>query len=396
MNYTFSDKISALQSSAISEILKSTNSPGIIPFAAGNPAPDAFPVDAIRAISKQIFEERPVEALQYGMTDGYAPLISAVRNQLLNEKKIGCEDDELVITNGAQQVMDLTTKILCNEGDVVVAETPSFVGALNCFKAYNIRLRGIGCESDGINVDELEAVLKEEKRARFLYVIPNFQNPLGVTMSLEKRKAVYALACKYNIIILEDNPYGDTRVAGEDIPSIKSMDTEGRVIYSGSFSKIMAPGIRVGYAWANKALIAKMVTGKQISDVHTSMFSQMLVEQWLREYDIPTHLERMRSIYRVRLNYMCDRIENEMSDTVKFVRPDGGLFVWCQLKENIKMLDFTKNCAARGVGVVPGNAFSVNDDDKFNAVRLNFTTPTMQDMEKGLTILAELAAEMNK
>lgn len=396
MNYTFSDKISALQSSAISEILKSTNSPGIIPFAAGNPAPDAFPIDAIREISKQIFEERPVEALQYGMTDGYAPLISLLKNQLINEKKIGCEDDELVITNGAQQVMDLTTKILCNEGDVVIAETPSFVGALNCFKAYNLKLRGVSCESDGINIEELENVLKTEKRARFMYVIPNFQNPLGVTMSLEKRKAVYELACRYNIIILEDNPYGDTRVAGEDIPSIKSMDTEGRVIYSGSFSKIMAPGIRVGYAWANKALIAKMVTAKQISDVHTSMFSQMLVEQWLREYDIPAHLEKMRDCYRVRLNYMCDRIENEMSDTVKFVRPDGGLFVWCQLNENIGMMDFTKNCTARGVGVVPGSAFSVNDSDNFNAVRLNFTTPTMQDMEKGLTILAQLAAEMNK
>lgn len=396
MHYSFSDKINALQSSAISEILKSTNSPGIIPFAAGNPAPDAFPIDAIREIAGSIFSERPIEALQYGMTDGYAPLIAAVRKMLLEDKKIGCEDDSLVITNGAQQVMDLTTKILCNEGDVVIAETPSFVGALNCFKAYNVQLRGVGCESDGIKIDELEEVLKKEKRARFMYLIPNFQNPLGVTMSLEKRKAVYALACKYNVIILEDNPYGDTRVAGEDIPSIKSMDTEGRVIYSGSFSKIMAPGIRVGYAWANKEIIAKMVTGKQISDVHTSMFSQMLVEQWLREYDIPAHLEKMRDCYRVRLNYMCDRIQNEMSDTVKFVRPDGGLFVWCQLNENIGMMDFTKNCAARGVGVVPGSAFSVNDSDKFNAVRLNFTTPTMKDMEKGITILGELAAEMNK
>lgn len=396
MEYKFSDKISSLQPSAIREILKATSVPGMIALAAGNPAPDAFPVDAIQEIAADIFATRPVEALQYGVTEGYQPLIERVTDWLHNDKKIGTSSDSLIITSGAQQVMDLTTKVLCNEGDVIVSETPSFIGSLNCFRAYGVKLRGVKIEDDGISIEGLEKALKEEKNTRFIYVIPNFQNPSGVTMSLEKRKAVYALAQKYNVMILEDNPYGDTRVAGEDIPSIKSFDEDGRVIYAGSFSKVMAPGIRVGYVLGPSQVVAKMTVGKQTSDVHTPMFNQMLVEQWMRKYDINAHIKKIKDCYRERLNFMCDRIDSELGSVVKYVRPQGGLFVWCDLPETINMIDFCQNAIKRNVAAVPGSAFIVNDYDKINAVRLNFTTPTMEDMDKGIKILGEVAAEMMK
>ncbi len=396
MDYIFSDKISSLQPSAIREILKASSVPGMIALAAGNPAPDSFPIDAIKEISQDIFENQPIEALQYGVTEGYPALIKRVTDWLHASKKIGKETDSVIITSGAQQVMDLTTKVLCNEGDVVIAETPSFIGSLNCFRAYNVKLCGVSLEDDGINIEELEKALKEEPKAKFIYVIPNFQNPSGITMSVEKRKAVYDLACKYNKIILEDNPYGDTRVAGEDLPSIKSFDEDGRVIYAGTFSKVMAPGIRVGYVLGPAPIVGKMTVGKQTSDVHTPMFNQMLVERWMANYDIDEHIAKIKDCYRERLSFLCKRIDEELGGIVKYVRPEGGLFVWCDLPENIDMIEFCNNAIKKNVAVVPGTAFVVNDDDKFNAVRLNFTTPTIEAMDKGLTILGEVAAEMNK
>ncbi len=396
MDYKFSDKISSLQPSAIREILKASSVPGMIALAAGNPAPDAFPIDAIQEISQDIFKNHPIEALQYGVTEGYPPLIERVKNWLKESKGLGSDLDSLIITSGAQQVMDLTTKVLCNEGDTVIAETPSFIGSLNCFRAYNVKLRGVTIEDDGINIPELEKALQEEKNARFIYVIPNFQNPSGVTMSFEKRKAVYELAQKYDKIILEDNPYGDTRVAGEEIPSIKSLDTDGRVIYAGTFSKVMAPGIRVGYVLGPAPVVAKMTVGKQTSDVHTPMFNQMLVEKWMSNYDINEHIAKIKDCYRERLNFLCDRIDEELGDIVKYVRPEGGLFVWCDLPENIDMLEFCNKAIEKKVAVVPGTAFVVNDYDKFNAIRLNFTTPTIEAMDKGIKLLGEVAREMSK
>ena len=393
MEYKFSDRIATLQPSAIREILKATSNPEVIPLAAGNPAPDAFPVEEAQKIAADIFENRPIDALQYGVTEGYLPLRNRIAEYMKAKHNIGRYFDSIIITSGAQQVMDLSTKILCNEGDVIIAETPSFIGSLNCFRSYNVRLRGVNVEADGMNIEKLEAVLKEEPKARFIYTIPNFQNPSGATMSFEKRKALYALACKYNVLIVEDNPYGDLRVAGEHIPAIKSMDEEGRVIYAGSFSKILAPGIRVGYTIAPAALIAKMTVGKQTSDVHSTMFSQLLVDGWMSNYDFEGHIEKIRGIYRRKLNLMCDCIDKELGDFVSYVRPEGGLFIWCDLPANVDMLDFCKKSVEKKVAVVPGTAFMVEPEDKTNAIRLNFSTPGDDQIVKGLTILGELSRQ---
>lgn len=393
MDYNFSNRISSLQPSAIREILKATADPAIIPLAAGNPAPDAFPVDEVRAISADILANRPIDALQYGVSEGYQPLRDTIKSWMKQRENIGMEFDDIIIVSGATQVMDLTTKVLCNEGDTVICEEPSFIGSLNCFRSYNCKLKGVPVESDGMDVDALEQALKTTPNAKFIYTIPNFQNPSGATMSLEKRKRLYSLAKEYSVMILEDNPYGDLRVAGEGVPTIKSMDTEGIVIYAGSFSKILSPGLRVAYCIAPKQLLAKMTVGKQAADVHTPCLNQMIVDEWFKHYDVDAHITKIQGIYRKKLNLMCDCIDRELGDFVEYVRPEGGLFIWCKLPDSVDMLEFVKKAVEKKVAVVPGNAFLMDDTDSTQYIRLNFSTPSDENIVKGIKILGEVAKE---
>jgi len=390
MDYKFSDRISALKPSAIREILKATSGSDVIPFAAGNPAPNAFPVEEVQKIAENILSTRPIEALQYGVTEGYNPLRERVSAYMKEKHNIGRDFDNIIITSGAQQVVDLATKVLCNEGDIVICEGPSFIGSLNCFRSYNVELRGVDVEPDGLNVEQVENLLKTEKNVKMIYTIPNFQNPAGVTCSLEKRKALYELAKKYNVMILEDNPYGDLRVAGEHVPAIKSMDEDGLVIYIGSFSKILSPGLRVGYTIAPADVVAKMTVGKQAADVHTPVFNQMLVDEWMDKYDFEKHIEKIREIYKGKLNLMCDCIDENLGGFVNYVRPEGGLFIWCDLPESVDMPTFCKRAAENKVAVVPGVAFMAQPTDKTNAFRVNFSTPTDEGIVKGMKILGEV------
>lgn len=392
MEYNFSDRISGLAPSAIREILKFTSDPEVISFAAGNPAPEAYPVKEAQDIAQKLFKENPIKMFQYGVTEGYAPLKEKLSEDM-KAKNIMKDYDNIVVTSGAQQVMDLSTKILCNEADTIICEEPSFIGSLNCFKSYAVNLVPVKIDSDGMNMEDLEEKLKTAKNAKIIYTIPNFQNPSGTTMPIEKRKKLYELAQKYNKIILEDNPYGDLRVSGEDVPTIKSLDNEGRVIYVGSFSKLFAPGIRVGYAVAHKDLVAKMVVAKQTNDVHTTNFSQMLVNYWLRNYDIDAHIKKMRAIYTKKLNLMCDMLDSELGDFLTYVRPEGGLFIWAKLPDDVDMTEFCKKAIANKVAVVPGSAFLVSEDIETQYIRLNFSTPTDEDIIKGIKKLGKLAKE---
>ena len=390
MNYTFSDRISSLKPSAIREILKATSDPSVIPFAAGNPDAAAFPIDEVREISKRIFDEMPVLALQYGITEGYTPLRQRIKEYMKQTKNIGRDFDDIIITSGATQIIDLTTKVFCNFGDTVICETPSFIGSLNCFRSYGCKLKGVPVEADGINVEILEEKLKTSENVKFIYTIPNFQNPSGATMSLEKRKRVYELAKKYGVLILEDNPYGDLRVAGEDVPNIKSFDEDGIVIYAGSFSKVLAPGIRAGYVIAPAEIISKMTVGKQAADTHSTMFTQILVDEWMKSTDLNEHINKIRQIYRRKLNLMCDLIDEYWGDFVKYVRPEGGLFVWCELPESVNMLEFAAKCVENKVAVVPGNAFTVEPEETTNCIRLNFSTPSDEKIVEGMEILKKV------
>ena len=390
MEYKISDRIASLKPSAIREILKATAGGDVVPFSAGNPAPEAFPVDAVREITADILAKDPITALQYGISEGYTPLRETVKKYMSEKHNVVSEDDDIIITSGAQQVIDLATKVLVNEDDVVISESPSFIGALNTFRSYKGRLVGVEVEDDGMNMEMLEEVLKKESRAKFIYTIPNFQNPSGITMSWEKRQKLYELAQKYDVLILEDNPYGDLRYTGEDIPCIKTLDTDGRVIYSGSFSKILSPGIRVAFTIANKNLIAKMTVGKQASDVHTPVLNQMIVNEWMNKYDMDGHINKIRENYKARCELMCSLIDSELGDFVKYVKPEGGLFIWCTLPDNVDMMKFCATAAQNKVAVVPGTAFMMYPEDKTQCFRLNFSTPTDEAIVKGMKILGEV------
>lgn len=394
MEYSFSDRVNSLKPSAIREIFKYAADPEVVSLSAGNPAPDAFPAKEIAEISADLLSRRPVDALQYGLTEGYTPLRDYLKKYMKDKYGIGSENDRLIITSGAQQVMDLAAKSLCNEGDVVICEAPSFIGSLNSFRSYNARLVGVPVEPDGINTEILEEKLKTEKNVRFIYVIPNFQNPSGVTMSLEKRKKVYSLAKKYGVMILEDNPYGELRYFGENVPAIKSLDTDGIVMYAGSFSKVISPGMRVGWCVAPNPVIQKMVVCKQGQDVHTNMWSQIVIHEYVTKYDFEEHLNYLRELYRKKARFMMDLLDEHLAPYITYDKIDGGLFIMCKLPDNINMLDFCKEAVKRKVCVVPGNAFLTDETEECHTFRVNFSTPTDQQLEKGVKILGELIKEL--
>ncbi len=395
MNYSFSEKVSHLQASAIREILKFTADPEVISFAAGNPAPEAFPIDVIREISAEMLQNDPIAVLQYGITEGYTPLRNLLKERMA---KLGCfkeESEDLIVTSGAQQVMELTCKSLCNAGDTLICEAPSFIGSLNAFKSYNVNLVGVPLDEDGMDPEKLEAALKANPNTKLIYVIPNFQNPTGKTTTLARRKEIYALAQKYNTMILEDNPYGDLRFAGEDVPTIKSMDTDGRVIYAGSFSKVLSPGIRVGYGIAPKEVIAKMVVCKQVSDVQTNNYGQMLAYQFMTKVDFDSHIAKLRAIYKQKCERMLAGIERTFSEKVQYTRPEGGLFLWCSLPDDCDMMGFCKRAVSEcKIAVVPGSAFMVSESDHTTSFRMNYSTPTDAQIDKGVEILGRLTKEM--
>lgn len=394
MNYTFSDRTNNLKPSAIREIFKYAADPTVVSLSAGNPSPDAFPVKELEEISARLFKENPIGLLQYSVTEGYPKLREFLRTFMKENYNVGTEADDILITTGAQQIMDFATKSLVNEGDVIITEAPSFIGSLNTFRSYNAKLVGVDVDPDGMNIEKLEKALQENENVRFIYTIPNFQNPSGITMSLEKRKKVYELAKKYGVLILEDNPYGDLRYSGEFVPAIKTLDTDGIVMYAGSFSKVVAPGIRVAYVIAPAPVIQKMTVCKQGSDVHTNIWSQMVCYEFLTNYDFNAHLEKLRNIYRKKAQFCMDLLDKYCAPKITYHKIDGGLFIWCNLPENVDMPDFCKQAVLNKVCVVPGNAFLVDETESCNGFRINFSTPTDEQLEKGIKILGELADKL--
>ena len=394
MNIQFSDRISTVKASAIREILKYTADPKVISFAAGNPAPEAFPTGDVARITSDILQKDPIAALQYSITEGYTPLRETLKDYLRSHNGIGRADDDLIIVSGAQQGLEMTAKILCNEGDTVICEYPSFVGALNAFKSYGANLVGVELEQDGMDLNQLEAALQQNPNTRFIYIIPNFQNPSGITTSLAKRKAIYALAKQYGVFILEDNPYGELRFAGEDVPSIKSFDEDGIVIYCGSFSKILSPGLRVAFVCGPKAITGKLVVAKQAGDVHTNILAQMICHRFMTECDMDAHIARLREIYRHKSGLMLREIDWEFSPRVTHTVPQGGLFLWCTLPEGSDMMAFCNTAVRRNVAVVPGTAFLPSEDDPTTSVRLNYSTPTDEQIVEGIKILGQLTKEL--
>ena len=396
MKYEFTNRMSNVKASAIREILKATSDPKMISFAGGNPAAEAFPTKEIEKISADILKNDPISVLQYGITEGDKGLIEAA-TAFFNRKETAFKDgDKMLITSGSQQIMEFAAKCLCNEGDVVVCENPSFLGALNAFKSLGATLRGIEYKGDQLDLNDLEKALSTNPKPKFMYLIPNFQNPSGLTMSLEVRKQVLALAKKYEVLILEDNPYGDLRFEGEDIPSIKSLDEDGLVIYAASLSKIIAPGMRVACCIGPEEVVNKFTVAKQASDVHSNLWAQKVMARYLTEYDMDQHIQNIRKIYKNKCYLMLDEMKKHFHPDVQYTTPTGGMFIWVTLPEQIDMQTFVKEALKQNVAVVPGNAFLDDDTKPCNSFRMNFSTPTDEKIIQGVKILGDLTYHLNK
>jgi len=387
MEYLYSKRISNLKPSPIREIVKAAAAdPTIIPFAAGNPAPEAFPKKEIAAITEKIMSENPIAALQYGVSEGYAPLREAIKAMHEQEAK----GSEVIVTSGAQQAIELSVKVFCNEGDVIICEDPSFIGSLNAFRSHGAVLVGVEYQSDGMNMEKLENALKNTANVKMIYTIPNFQNPTGKTMSASKRAELYGLAKKYNVVILEDNPYGDLRYSGEHVPSIKSMDADGLVIYCGSFSKTISPGLRVGYVIFPSAMLSKFTPAKQVADVHTPMLAQLIVYEFLKTCNLKDHINKTNEIYKHKLKLMHDGLAQHTKGKFAYDMPEGGLFIYGALPPAVKMQDFVKAALENKVAVVPGSAFCIDSSAPCNDIRLNFSTPTNEQIVRGIEVLGKL------
>ncbi len=389
MEFHFSERMLTLKPSVIREILKSVT-PDMIAFAAGNPSTDTFPIDEMGEIANGLFADkgRIAGILQYGVSEGYQPLRQLCFDRMRGKYQTGGEQDELIITSGGQQAIDLMSKAMLDPGDTVIVEGPSFIGSLNTFRTYQAHLAAVPMQSDGMDLDALEHSLKTEKNVKFIYIISTFQNPSGYTTSLEKRRAILELARKYDVLILEDSPYFELRYEGEYVPNLKSLDTEGRVLFAGSYSKILSAGIRLGYAIGHRDLIAKLVIGKQATDVHTNLFFQVVAAEYMSRYDLDAHIEKARGIYREKRDLMLRCLEEKLPQDVTFSRPQGGLFVWMELPAGSDGKALAALTVEQKVSIVPGNCFMVDDEKVNPGVRLNYSMPSKEQIERGTDILA--------
>ena len=396
MEYNIAGRIAAMKPSAIREIFKVLADPSVISLAAGSPDPVSFPKTEMAEIGAEIFANETAVALQYGTTEGYQPLRDLTAKRLKEKYNIGTADDDLIITTGGQQAISLFTQTMINEGDTIICEGPSFIGALNAFRSFGANLKSVPMDEEGMRMDKLEEVLATSERVKFIYVIPTFQNPTGRTMSLERRRQLLDIAKKYNVLILEDNPYFELRYEGEPVATIKSMDTEGRVIYAGSYSKVLSPGMRIGFCVANKGIINRMVVCKQVSDVHTNLYFQMLVAKYLEKYDIDAHIADICKMNKIKRDAMLEACGRYFDKRVTFSHPNGGLFIWGELPEGYDSFALCQRITEKKVACVPGNAFSVDECAVSNGFRMNFSLPTLEQIDTACSRIGEAMQEFLK
>lgn len=395
MQYHLSDIFANMPPPAGGDVLKLASAPGTIAFSAGNPSAETFPLQALQGIANQLFGRQDAASFfQYGVSEGYAPLREFLKSRMEGKHGTGTAEDELMITGGGQQAIDLFTRIMVSPGESIVVEEPTFMGALGTFRACGANLCPVPMESDGMDLGVLEQVLKTQKNVKFIYVITTFQNPTGFTTSWEKRRAIYALAQKYDVMILEDNPYFELRYSGENVPPLKSLDQEGRVLFAGSLSKILSPGLRLGFAHANKQLIGQMTKLKQASDVHSNLFFQVVAAEYFNRYDLDEHIAACCALYRQKRDLMLEQLEKHLPKEVTFSRPDGGLFVWVQLPQGQDGSKLAALAAQNKVAVVPGVAFLADGGKGSPGFRLNYSTPTSEQIIQGTSTLGQCVRQL--
>ncbi len=390
----FAEHMRPITGSAIREILKMCGQPGMISFAGGNPSNTALEPEVISRLSAQVLAKYGTALLQYGPTDGFMPFRESTA-AFLNTAGVNCTAETILPVQGGSQAFDLLLKALINPGDVILVESPTFLGAIQAMREYNAKLVAMPTDDQGVIVEAAEELIKQH-HPKMMYVIPTFQNPTGITLSLERRKALAQLANKYGVVIAEDDPYRDLRYTGEALPPIQSFDEEGWVVYMSSFSKYIAPGMRLGAAAVNNPLLLrKMVIGKQSADVHSPTLNQAIVDAYLREGLMPDHLERICGDYRKQMEAMLDGFK-WFPEGTKHTVPEGGLFVWAELPEGVDGMRVFKAAVDAKVAFVPGTHF-YPDGGHMSTMRLNFSMCDIPTIREGMERLGGvIAKEMAK
>lgn len=388
MSFKFSDRMLTLESNAIREIFKLLSTPDMISFAGGFPAAEILPNEDVEKITKELMQSDEIKTiLQYGASEGYMPFrqvaIDYVKRYNINNINL----ENITIVSGGQQTIDLVCKSFLNKGDVVLVEDPTYLAFLHILKTYEAKAYGIKSGNNGIDVEDLE-----EKIIRYnpkiIYLVPTFSNPTGRTIPVENRKKIADLAAKYDVIILEDDPYSELRFDKERVPSIKSFDKTGNVIFSTSFSKIISPGLRTGICIADKAITPKIVLGKQTTDVCTSLLSQAIITEYIKRGLIDKNLTKMIPYYKEKRDLMVKAIEKYMPKEFKYTIPQGGLFIWGEFDANVDTTALFSEVAERKVAYVPGKPFFA-DGKTVNCLRLNFSMAKVDEIEKGIKILGD-------
>jgi len=385
----FSDRAKRIKASEIRELLKLTIQPDIISFAGGLPAAELFPLERIAEVSKDVLINDGESALQYSPTEGLKKLREVIISQRLNPINIKAGLDEIAITSGSQQALDFAGKMFINEGDTIIVESPTYLGALNAFLAYDPKYVEIPLENDGMNMDKLEEVLESGLKPKFLYTIPDYQNPSGITMSMEKRKKLISLANKYDVIVIEDSPYAELCFDGEQLAPIKSLDTEGRVIYLGTFSKTFAPGLRIGWVVGNATIINKFIQIKQGADLQTSSLDQRITAEYMTKYDLNEHIRMIIDVYSKRRNVMLTTMKETFHKDITFIESTGGLFTWVTVKEDIDTKALMQEALKENIAFVPGASFFASSGHN-NYMRLNYSCMPEDKIRIGIERLAKV------
>lgn len=385
MNPIFADRMKATRKSFIREILKVTEQPEIISFAGGLPNPGLFPVEEIAAASAKVLSGEGVSVLQYSTTEGYLPLREFISERYYKKSGLRIEPGEILITNGSQQSLDLIGKVFLNKGDRVAIEQPGYLGAIQAFSIFEPEFRSVPLLDDGIDTELLDSAL-DEGPAKLFYTVPTFQNPSGTTYSLEKRKAVADILRKHNVVCVEDNAYAELRFTGEDLPTIRNFSDD--TILMGSFSKIIAPGLRMGWICAKNEIMERLLIAKQAADLHSNYLSQRIIHQYLLDNDIDEHILKIRDAYGKRRDLMVGLMAEHFPDGIKYTTPEGGMFVWVTLPEDISSMDLFDLAIKENVAFVPGNPFYTEDGVGNNTLRLNFSNSDFRQIEEGIKRLA--------
>lgn len=398
MNYSdkFSTNSRNMKASKIRELMKYSAMPGVISFGGGLPDPENFPVEEVREITGNWDRAKTERAMQYGTTTGYTPLVENIKKRMAEKKNIKLDGQEIIVTTGAQQGLSLVANIFLNPGDTILVEEPSFIGGVAAFLAGRAQIESIPLLDDGLDLEQLEEkinTLTAEGRApKFLYTIPNFQNPSGVTLSQAKRKRLYELSIKYQLIIIEDDPYGDLYFEGEesDFLPIKSLGNEAPIIYLGSFSKILCPGFRLGWLLGDSEVIDKAGLLKQSVDACSSTYGQVIAGDYLEMNVIDSYLATMRKVYKEKRDHMLARINEHFPPQIKHTNPQGGFFIYIELPEHISGEALFKEAIKEKVAFVTGEPFHINKEEGDRRIRLAFSNSKLEDIDKGIEVIGRL------